>query len=140
MVSADNSKAGDRAALAAFLTLGIASLVAAATSEGATSVLWIIVGGAAIAFVLAGIHKRIMAFFSRIGGSVFVGFLAIFLPLAAILLFLIYGIGLGLAFAAGIPLGAEFVFLLVLALVLVLGNLSVLVANSVLFLRNRDTS
>jgi len=140
MVSADNLEAGDRAALAAFLTLGIASIVAAATSEGATLVLWLFVGGAAIALVLVGIHKRIMAFFLRIGGSILVGFIAIFLPLAAILLFLVYGIGLGLAFAAGIPLGAEFVFLLVLALILVLGNLIVLVANGALFLRNRGAS
>lgn len=139
MGSADNSKAGDRAALAAFLTLGISSLVAALTSDGATLVLWLIVGGVIIALVLASIHKRIMAFFSRLGGSVLVGFLAIFFPLAAILLFIIYGIGIGFTFAAGIPLGPEFVLLLGLALVLVLGNLSVLVANAALLLRNRDT-
>ena len=138
MSNAGSLRAGERAALAAILTLSLAAVSSAFTREGLGVIIWALLAIGLAASTVGGLHKRLMAFIERIGGRTLVGFLAIFLPVGAILIFLLYGIGIGFVLASGIPLATDVLLLTFLAFLIVLGNLIVLVLNAVTLLRKHE--
>ena len=140
MQSADRIKAGERSIGMAFLTLGIVSIVSALVTDLMGKIVSILLGIGFILFVILGLQKRIIAFSDRIGGSIFIGFLAIFAPLGGTIIFGLYAIGIGLAAYLGVPFGTVITIFTVVSALVALANLVVLLLNIRTLLRLRKTS
>lgn len=140
MQSADRIKAGERAFAMAFLTLGIVSIVSALVTDLLGKIVSILVGIGLILFVILGLEKRIIAFSDRIGGAIFIGFLAIFNPLVSTILLGLYAIFGGLAVYLRVSFETAITIFIVVSALLALANLVILLLNVGTLLRLRKTS
>jgi len=137
MQSADRIKAGERSIAIVFLTLGIVSIESALVTDLLGKIVSILVGIGFILFVILGLQKRIIAFADRIGGSIFVGFLAIFNPLGGSIIFGFYAIVGGIAVYLGGRFGTDTTIIIVVSALVALANLVVLLLNIATLLRLR---
>ena len=140
MQNAEIIKAGERSIAIAFITLGIVSIASAIVTDLMGKIVSILLGIGFILFVMLGLEKRIIAFSDRIGGAIFIGFLAIFAPLAGTIIFGLYAIGVGLAVYLGVPFRNVTAIFTVVSALLALANLVVLLLNVGTLLRRRKTS
>lgn len=138
MNNAGSLRAGERGALAAILTLSLAAAASAITRQGIEILVWVLIAIVLAVIAVAGLHRRLLAFVDRKGGSTLNGFLAIFLPLGAIVIFLVYAIGVTFALVSGVPLGTDLALLTILAYIIVLGNTLVLILNTVSLLQKPE--
>lgn len=139
MRSAEIIKAGERADMAALLSIGIAAASSALVTEGAGIILYILLGTVIITAALLGLHKKFLAYLHGIGWPRLTIFLALFFPLSGLLIFTIYPLAIGFAASAGVPLKSRIILLSIISGLLAFSNLVVLIINIFSLLRGRQT-
>jgi len=131
-------KASQRAILVSLLGLGIAFGSAALTSDGASIVLYILLGIAIVAIAVSGLYRRPLDWLNRSGGRRLAGFLAVFLPLMGVAVFVLYPVAVGFGAVVGLDIRTNFAIVAVISGVIALANLAVLVLNVIDLLRSRQ--
>jgi hypothetical protein len=131
-------RASQRAAWILLLSLGIAFGSSALTSEGASIVLYILLGIVIVATAVSGLYRRPLEWLHRSGGRRLAGFLAVFLPLGGTLIFILYPLAVGFVASAGADVRTKFAIVAVISGVIAIANLLVLVLNVADLLRSRQ--
>ena len=140
MRSAEIIKAGERADLAALLSIGIAAATSALVAEGKGIILYILIGTVIITVALLGLHKKPLASLHGIGWPRLTIFLALFFPLSGLLIFALYPFAIGFVASAGVPLKSRIILVSIISGLLAFSNLVVLILNIFSLFRGRQTN
>ena len=131
-------RASQRAVRVLLLSLGIAFGSAALTSEGASIVLYVVLGIVIIAIAVARLYRRPLEWLHRSGGRRIAGVLAVLFPLGSALIFTLYPLAVAFVASVGADVRTRFAIVAVISGVIAIANLLVLVMNIVDLLRSRQ--
>ncbi len=124
-------RASQRAVWVLLLSLGIAFGSAALTSEGASIVLYVVLGIVIIAIAVARLYRRPLEWLHRSGGRRLAGVLAVLFPLGTALTFTLYPLAVAFVASAGADVRTRFAIVAVISGVGVMTAVTVAVRGSV---------
>lgn len=133
-------KASQRAILVSLLSLGIAFGSAALTSDGASIVLYALLGIVIVASAVLGLYRRPLDWLNRRGGRRLAGFLAVFLPLMGVAVFVLYPAAVGFGAVVGLDIRTKFAIVAVISGVIALANLTTFVLNIIDLVKSRQAT
>jgi len=135
MHNVNDLKIAERTFAISFLSLGVGSGISIFVTDTVGKIVSILVGIGFILFVVFGFHKRLAAYFYKIGGKALDKFLSIFMPLVGVIIFVLYPVLIGFVTSLGISVDASITIIAVTSGLLAIANLVVLTLNIVSILR-----
>lgn len=129
MNNVNNHKLDARTFAVSLISAGLASGISVLVTDSVGKTLSILFGIGFFLIVLLGFHKRISGYFRRIGGSGLMNFLAVFMPLGGLLIFVLYPIAVGTITSLGIAFDTSIIVIAIVSGLLAIANLVVLIMN-----------